>query len=263
MNSTSNLHTGYALPFKVVVPRQKGFFCRDQVDVFVSLNKVESQSIRRLERAFSVFVALANTGAFCGAGINHNNPSEVQLCMEKLDELLFKYTFNRCNFDDRAIIALVHLLLTQHKWLSTKRLSVSVENIMDYVEIQQDINEISTYPTHYSPLPFRLIDEQPEGQAVTFVVEFDQTPSTTSLELLDKNFAIWSDAILRGAYSLAPFSPEDSHVESYDDSFVVVKNVADRSFHKIEADNSVIDAALNILTSMHFHGNKINSVTIT
>ncbi len=263
MSTSSDICTGYALPFKTRVPRRIGFFRGGRIDVFATLRAFERESARRLERALSVFLGLANTGALCGADIPPSTSGCILLSKEQQHDLRFRFSLTECRIDDRAIVVLAHLLFTQRKWLSLETLSVSVVDTAEYVDLRQDANEISTYPTRCSQIPFQLVDEQPEGQAVTFEVEFEQPPAAVTLNLLDRYFGAWSDAILRGAYSLAPFPPEESHVESYDSGFVVVGNVAERSYHKLEADDAVIDAALNIFASLHDQCQKIKGVTIT
>jgi len=253
--------SGYALPFPVLVPRYSGFLARTDGEIVVSLNRVGKQSVRRLRAAVNVFMRLARTGAMCGDMVPAGG-STIDLEEGRVEQSHFHFAFTSAAVDDRAVLVLTHLLFTQHQWLDIERVRVLAGGIGEYVQVGRDPDENTTYPSR-AVLPFTLEDEEPESQAITLEVRFEEAPSETVVKTLDQSFKRWSDAIVRGGYALALVPPEESHVESYDDGFLVVDGAAERSYHKLTADDAAIDAALNILAAVHARVQRIRLVRLT
>jgi hypothetical protein len=230
-------------------------------EIVVSLNRIAKQSVRRLRTAVEVFKRLAETGALCGDMVPAGR-STIDLSETRVEESHFHFAFTSASIDDRAVLVLTHLLFTQHQWLDIERVRVLAGGVGQYVHVGRDADENTTYPSR-AALPFALEDEEPESQAITLEVRFEEAPSDVVVKALDQSFKRWSDAIVRGGYALALIPPEESHVESYDEGFLVVEGAAERSYHKLTADDAAIDAALNMLAAVHARVQRIRLVRIT
>lgn len=262
-SATRVLASGFELPFTVVVPREAGFLNRTVGEISIALGNGSKQPGHRIRRAVKVFKELAATGALSGAGIPPAG-SGINLGEPRLEgDLEFRVSIAGSALDDAAAVVLAHLLLRQRACLDVRRLRFLIEGASGYVNVSHDRNHDSTYPGRYAKLPFPVEDEEPEGEAVTFEVEFAGEPAEDTIARLNTAYDRWQDAVLRGAYALALIPPEDAHVETYDDGVVVVGRTAERSFHKLTADDAAVDAVFNMLASLHERVEPIRLVRLT
>jgi hypothetical protein len=244
------------------VPRQSGFLSGTRGDFVVSIGAVGKSPRTRLRRIFELFERLAGTGALCGARIPPGR-SRIQIGRLVVSGAEVRVSFAEAAIDARSVIVLAHLLYRQQKWLAVQSLTVSVEGASDYVAVGRDLNENSTYPGRYAELPFELIDEDPETDALTFEIQCKRPPSPAMVAALEMGFSTWYEAVVRAGYALALIPPEDSHVETYDDEITVIGDVAECSYHKLTADDAAVDAVLNICAAMHERVEPIGAVRIT
>jgi hypothetical protein len=257
------LSSGYQLPFTVDVPKHRGFFRARTLDVRVSLRSLPKESVRRLNRAFDVFSALAAIGALSGEHIAPGGSGVRITARQHVDDLLFNFVMEDCSVDDRSVVVLAHLLFRQRNWLPVEK--VQIVSVEDHAHdrLAHDSQGISTFPRRYGLLRPSVEGEDPEGEGVTIEVVFGRAPNAETIKVLNDVFDVWSGAILRGAYSLPPLEPEESHLESYDKEVTVIGQTAERSFHNVKADDAAFDAIVNALGAVDERCEPIRAVRIT
>jgi hypothetical protein len=120
------------------------------------------------------------------------------------------------------------------------------------ITIMKSARGFSTYPRIYSPLPFTLDDQNPEGGTYNFYVRLESKMSETSQATLNGWLATWIDAIQAGGYALAPVSPAGDYVEPHASGVDAYESVVEWAVYKLRADPvAAIHAAINIVANFH------------
>jgi hypothetical protein len=120
----------------------------------------------------------------------------------------------------------------------------------------------STYPPRFEPLPFRLLDLEPQGGSYSFEVELTQPLAPPHEAWLNAALAAWMEAILAGGYALAPIAPNDNYVETVGDEVTAYANKIEWAIFKLRADPVAVDGLLNLLAAFHMRCQKIVAVDI-
>ena len=256
------LASGFVLPFVVEVPKDPGFLKVEAAELTVEVGESGRRDGEEIAAVLAHFGSLAATGALNARKSDGDGAPIEFSAFEALTGGLFRSRISRAALDDRAMVVLAHLFLMSSAKVDIRMVSLVVPDFLERAQIGRSRGERSTYPAACSPLPFHLEDEEPEGDAITFDIAFANRPGPGLMELLDHRFETWAEAIRKGAYALALLGPEPSHVESYDESFTAIGRHAERSYHKLNADDGAVDAALNILVALHRQGHTVDTLRI-
>ena len=197
----SSMTTAYDLPFEVRYSSAPLLSSGGSIRVIVE-TEPESDS-KVLATVLDHFGALSATGALAGKEIEPWN-SGLQLGTPGHGT---GYELLNCRVDEQALIVLAHLLLARQNELMLRSVEVSLRDNAASETLRTDPTSLSWYPDCYRSLPFTLIDEDPEGDAYTFVTELREPLQASHGEYLENALKQWTETILAGGYGLAPIPP--------------------------------------------------------
>lgn len=259
---STTLASGFALPFVVEVPKEPGFLKCQGAELTIEVGRAGRRDAEGIAAVLTLIASLAGTGALGGPDARPGSSTLEIENFEVLSENRFRARIVNAMLDDRAMVVLAHLLLIASRKLDIRSVRLAVPLSQGHVRIGRSRSDDSTYPQMCAPMPFQLENEDPQSDAVTFDIGFCERPTAATAALLNQRFDVWFEAVRKGAYALALLGPEASHVESYDDGFTLIGHHAERSYHKLNADEGAIDAAVNILVAIHQQGHAIDTLRI-
>jgi len=238
-------------PFAIELPADAGFGRCEVVELEFELARVHPYASQRLQSRLARFNSLAETGALCGRGIDPWTSGLRFLGVQQPEELLFVAHYRRVAIDDAAYTVLINLIAA-----ARRRLPVSVLRIRAGLGLGRTLmlppdEAEPAFPARFQPLPFDVDDEEPETDALLFDLEFKQAPTPATVAAFDAVFDSWASVVKDGGFALAPYPPEDSHVECYVDGLTVLGLHAEVAYHKIRAADAAIDAAINMVAALH------------
>lgn len=260
--SVLGLSCGYAVPFSIELPNGIGFDSGGDVDIIFEFARIDRYSAYRLERLLTLFSSLAATGALAGKSIQ---PAESGLEFKQLTRQHLRClvaSFSHVTVDDAALIVLVNLIVAARRRLAMSTMRFNTHRTLTPEFVAQSAEITATYPEAFRQLPFPVEDEEPETDALLFDIEFAARPTSEVMRALNSYFEVWASAVKNGAYALAPYAPDESHVETYSDGFVAIGCRAERSYHKLRAAGGALLAALNMLAALHWKVAPIASVRL-
>lgn len=260
--SALGLSCGYAVPFAIELPNGLGFNRGGDVEIALEFTRVDRYCAHRLEMLLALFSRLAATGALAGKSIQPAASGFEFKGLVRHDPLCFVASFGHVAIDDAALIVLVNLLVGARRRLALSTMRLNTHSNWRRESVAQSGELVPTYPEAFEPLPFPVEDEGPETDALLFDIEFQACPKPAAIVTLNSYFEVWASAVQHGAYALAPYPPEESHVESYADGFTAIGCRAERSYHKLRADDAAVAAALNMLSAFHRRFAPIASVRL-
>lgn len=252
--------TAYHLPFQVSCSNHA---LSSGAAVSLRLRAASADGLALLADVVDVFTRLADTGALGG-------DVPPWLCewrpivghSQQANELYYHVECAR--LADEAIVVLTHLLLAKAESTKLEQLEVrALQTGAGQAQLQtSDVD--STYPRVYQPLPFELIDLDPEGGSFSFDIELEEAVKVESESWLNMAIQQWMEAILQGAYSLAPAPPQASYLEYGDESVTAYANKIEWAIFKLRADPvGSIDGLLNMLVAFDQRCQKIRLVEIS
>lgn len=260
--SARGLSCGYAVPFAIELPNGIGFSRGGDVDIAFEFERVDRFSAHRLGRLLALFSRLAATGALGGKSIEPARSGFEFKGLALQGLRCFLATFAHIAIDDAALIVLVNLLVGARRRLAMSTMRLNTHSALCRELVGQSEDVATTYPEAFEPLPFPVEDEGPETDALLFDIEFRVPPTPETIVTLNSRFDVWALAVRNGAYALAPYPPEESHVESYVDGFTAIACRAERAYHKLRAADGAVAAALNILAALHWRVAPIASLRL-
>lgn len=251
-----NMTTDYDLPFEVRYSSGPLLTSGGSVGIIVEAESKGDSTI--LAAVLGHFCALAATGALAGSDIEPSD-SGLQIAAMNQDT---NYQLRNCRVDEQALIVLTHLLLARQDELLLLSVELSLQNSPATKTLLTDTTCLSWYPDCYQILPYELIDEEPESDTYTFVIELREPLQDANCEYLEKALKRWTEAILVGGYGLAPIPPQESYVEPSDDCVTSFDTTIEWTIFKLRANPECIQGLLNIFTAFHRRCQEIISVKI-
>jgi hypothetical protein len=212
-----------------------------------------------MRECLAAFAGLAATGALGGGRVKADR-SGFQLVVE--GEQPRHALFKECRLDDGALVVLAHLLLARAGELNLAAIRLAeLDRGARTVQVLAEPAEDATYPEPADPLPFELIDEEPESGALTFTAELAAEALPETEAALIEAAERWRIAVCGGGYALPPLSPEQSYVEP--DAPIAFGRTLEWTMVKLRADDGAIHAAVNLFAALHVRAQRIVTLTIS
>jgi hypothetical protein len=259
MDKLPQLNTAYALPFEFIRTRGHVLSTGGVVRIALRLSRVSPIAIAAAEHTLASFIALAETGALAGDTIMPG-ASRAPLRVYTSSDAGEVVAEGICHVDERAALVLAHMLLKVQPELELLSLSLLAPGSQGSERVPHDPTEDTTYPTLPRKLPFELSDSEPEGGGALFQAEFLTDVVDGTRTMFEQAANAWHQAILSGAYALAPISPSESYVEP--DSVVVFDNILEWPVFKIRAADEALSAVVSMFAALHERHQKLRSVSI-
>lgn len=257
MSQAGPVTTAYDLPFEVWTSPGPLLSAGGTVQLLPSFRADGGRNPKLMGELFGVFAGLAATGALGGDGVEPGRSG-----FKPFAPGGSRFALQECRLSERALVVLVHLLLGRHESLGLRRLELSVAGKTAGQPLTRDPESHSTYPSASRPLPFDLTDDEPETGAYTLEIQLARPVEPRHLEGLEHAFRRWTEAILAGAYGLAPIPPPESYVEPYSDCVTAFDANLEWMIFKLRADPAAIEGLLNILAAFHVRSQEVLAVAI-
>jgi hypothetical protein len=263
MNDKPHVTTAYTLPFGVKYATAPIFSSGGIIELIADVKYQREFNRNAAGQILKVFTDLARTGALAGkdiepwrSGLRSGSPR-----FSGGQEIYF--TFLDCSVDDRALIVLTHLFLARQEGIPLLSLELAPPTGRASQLLQSDPSELSTYPEVYKRLPFTFENEDPESGGYTFTAELEQPLKEQHTETLQNALTSWTEAILAGAYGLAPIRPEECYVEPYEEQVISFGRTVEWTVFKVRADPACINGVVNIFAAFHGRCQKILNLRIS
>jgi len=263
MTAKDALKTGYLLPFRVSYSRERVFSAGGPLLVVARCRDGATVDRKAVVEIFDLFGQLAKTGALAGRGIPPGQ-SGLEVGTPAFGAgLEFSVLLEKCAVDDRALVVLTHLFLARYKAIPLQSLEVAPRGEAARIDLRADSeDEESTYPEVFAKLPYELQDEEPEGGGFTFTAELEEPALERNADILQGALSVWTEAVVAGAYALAPIPPQESWCEPDSDEVVWFKSTLEWIVFKVRADDACIHALVNIFAAFHERCQKLRSLVI-
>lgn len=251
MVDKNRITTAYILPFEVKYAKGRILSSGTPVELVAKPKSRKESDQIIISRIVEVFTSLAATGALAGKELNPGR-SELRL-KSPLNDFghEIRVTFLDSIVDERALIVLTNLFLATQETLLLESFQLLPPGGQAMEPLQSDPSALSTYPDIYGQLPFTIEDEDPEGGSYTFTVELRQPLEGRHEEILENSLFAWTEAVLAGAYGLAPIPPQESYVELYEDHVTSFETTVEWAVFKVRADPACINGVVNIFAAFH------------
>jgi hypothetical protein len=257
------LWTGYPLTFGVLHPSTP-FLSRGR-DVRLSVALKESAdpgTDATVERALATFVAFANTGGLAGTSLDPGSSGVTAYNREPSasEELVFRLT--RCRIDDRSLVTLCDLLL--HDAIAPHVREVVVRSDgQNLIPLGTDFRRLfEAHPGRFEPLPFQVVDEEPESGTCVFTLTLAAPITVTGRAALQSRFDAWCAFVRAGGFALPPIPPAENYVEP-DDPLVDFDDIVEWTVFKLRAHPAAIDAIVNIVVAFHATHDRVREFVIS
>jgi len=263
MNDNNSMTTAYTLPFEVKYAPGPMFSSGGTIEVIADIKYRLGFDQKAAGQILDVFTRLARIGALAGKDIE---PwwAELQSELPRFSggqEIYF--TFLNCSVDERALVVLTHLFLARQKEVPLLSLELAPPTARAMQILQSDPSELSTYPEIYKRLPFTFENEEPESGGYTFTAELKQPLKAQYAETLQNALIFWTEAVLAGAYGLAPIPPEECYIEPYEEYVTSFGTTVEWTVFKVRADPACIDGVVNIFAAFHGRCQEILTLRIS
>lgn len=257
---TTAFQTAFELPFVVSHPVSPFFSKGGAIELVVHLSPdAGEEAAIVIAEAVRLFVAVANTGALSGHHIAPER-SGVRLAGQNTSVPgVLSFQLADCRMDDRALVPFCDLLLHQKRaaWIR----AVALKGAGPTTRLD-GAGRFSTYPERYDPLPFSLVDEQPESGAYTFTAQLSQPLTAASRQHLESDLSAWCSFVLDGGFALAPILPEGNYLEP-DDPFVDFDQTIEWTVFKLRAHPASLDALINLMAAFSARGQRLVQLCIS
>ncbi|MCP4114961.1 MAG: hypothetical protein GY737_06055 [Desulfobacteraceae bacterium] len=245
--------TPYSIPFSVSIQQPPLLVGKAGVLLRVSLKNTANQnSMDNLNSLVTPFVMLASIGALCGDTVN---PVDSDLIMTDNPKIITPHTiewiFNECNMDERALVILVHFLLTAHDEDPITEVAIVRQNSMGKLApLASDPKMFDPYPPIWPDLPFALDINKDFYENFTVIATFKQNIKQDDAATIEGELLTWATAVAMGAYGVAPVSPERCSM-LLDESILVFDNEIEWGIIRFRGHPSAIHGLINAFVVIH------------
>ncbi len=258
-----SLATAYDLPFEVRYSNEDIFSTGGVVHGTAKVRNGASVDSTPLPSTLDLFARLASTGALAGKDLSPAHSGLTFGPHSHAGGSLITFEFVGCRTDQRALIVLAHLCFGLQDVVRLESLEFSAPATRASRRLPLIPQGLSTYPEIYRPLPFAFEDEDPEGGAYTFSAELKEPLSEASAKALTESLNTWVEALLTGAYGLAPIPPQECYVEPQEEGLTAFGQTVEWTAFKVRADPSCVNGLVNMFAAFHHRCQEIRELTIS
>jgi len=168
----------------------------------------------------------------------------------------------RTRVADETAVVLGHMLFACHDEFPVRRVDI-LSDVSPLRPLMCDPNVPSTYPSLFAPLPFEVLNTDPEGGSFSFYAELETPLHPMHERQLNVMLTDWAECVLGGGFGLAPLHPAKSYVEPDTDEVVSYDTSVEWAVFKVRADIACVHAVINALASFHVRCQPIQRLEIT
>lgn len=252
MKEQSSILAPYDLPFPVLFHPLPLFSKGGSITLTTELKYFPiDEAVNAVSASVTPFFVLASeTGALGGDTIPPWVTSIGWMEGPEISGKTFKWDFEECQIDERAILILVNLLLAVVKKHPLEKLTISQSKSMEpYLTLTSDSEVTHPYPPQWPTIPFSVTIDDELSETFSLTIQFKKSLTTEEIEVIEAMLLTWAGVAMCGAYAIHP-QPPSSYPLIPEQTVTVFDNELEWTISKYRAHPGGINGLINICVAI-------------